>query len=89
MFQIVAIKKRNLSISCLLKTKSALSSEQTNQNYGGLKSGLFSDKAKPIFVQFQQTPWEKFIQMAAIKSFFTGFRLSLPCFGTGDYESPT
>ena len=53
------IKKRDLSISCLMK-ESASILEQTSRSYGGLKLGLF--------VQFQRVSFGKSTHKAATKS---------------------
>ena len=58
-----AIKKRDLSIFCLLK-ESTLILEQTNRSYGGLKLGLF--------VQFQQVPFGKSTQIYMFINMYKG-----------------
>ena len=50
--KISAVRKRDLSICCLLKGN-ALILEQTSRSYGGLKWGLFVTKWG-LFVQFQR-----------------------------------
>ena len=59
-----SIKKRDLSVSCLLKESTSIL-EQASRSYGGLKVGLF--------VQFQRVPFGK---STHIYSFIHSFILS-------------